>query len=202
MSDSVKQPKDELLRRIGRNVVNYQRLEKCLQRLMSTLSISASPSMPSNLARSKQHKLKKMALGDLSSSFYSAISLEEQPLPESTSTTDISLEVSFRRQAPVEYFKENKKALTRVVQERNRLIHALLVDSDLNSIDHCTNLSNQLDEQNERIEAQIRYFDEIRQANSKLLIEIKKFFDSEEFLLLLDSGSCIETNNSGTGNMQ
>jgi hypothetical protein len=187
MSDSVKPHRDEALRRIGRNVVNFQRLEASLRQLVPTLSLAGPLHELDALQTSRKKEVKKKSLGTLTDRFHADVFSGERDVPEPTTPTEITFAHSFRIEATPAEAAERSRALAQLVRERNRLVHTELLSAALNSIAGCEELSARLDEQNERICAQLDYVNSLRQSHSDAFAELMKFIDSQEFLELLKS---------------
>jgi len=88
------------------------------------------------------------------------------------------------RSATAEQEAEQRKALLKLVRERNRLIHRDALDVDLSSPEQ-SQLSAQLDEQNERIRAQLLHLNSLRQAHREAHEELVPFMQTDEFLSVL-----------------
>jgi hypothetical protein len=186
-SDSVKTYRDEALRRIGRNLVNFQRLEASLRQLVPALNLGGALPEISSLQASRKRELKKKSLGHLAERFHADVFRGEQDAPHPASPTEITFAHSFRIEATPSQATERRKTLAGLVRERNRLVHIELLGVDFNSIADCEDLSAHLDEQNERICEYLSYVNALLQSHSEALAELVKFINSEEFLKLLES---------------
>lgn len=145
--------RDELLRRIGRNVVNFQFLESILRDMIPTLSLQTTyPSKHAQSVKTKQ-KAKKDTLGILAGTFLDGVFYSSNvDVAESIEEVhEITLTSKFQIDADTEKIAERKKGLLRLVVERNKLIHREVLKVDLNSEEQCQCLSEKLDEQNDRI---------------------------------------------------
>jgi hypothetical protein len=151
--------------------------------MLPSLAIEGTDtSLKSNITASvRRHK--KMSLGDLTNRFLDGISSK----PEDTRTaidnhiTEVHIRTRFQVESTLEDEAEQRKSVLRLVVERNRLIHrdALLVD--LNSPEECALFSARLDEQNERIRAQLAYVNSLRKVQKEALEELIRFMQTEEF---------------------
>jgi hypothetical protein len=185
MSEEIQQHRDATLRRIGRNVVNFQRLEVVLRALV--LATSAEGTLGDFQVRlaARAKSIKKSALGDLANDFnknvYGPGCLEKPH----ESSSDGWLSFSFQVEADPVVAKEKKHALLSLVRERNRLIHSDLASLDLNSIESCNAVCETLDAQNERICRQLEDMKSIRNAHVEYTREFLAFVESDEFLKVL-----------------
>ena len=180
-------PKEEVLRRIGRNVVNFQYLEATLRSMIPSLANEGTlKDWQSNLtATTRRHK--KSSLGDLAGTFLESVfSVADESLVDTDeSLREIKFRVSLQLDTTAEQEAEQRKALLTLVRERNRLIHRDALDVDLSSPEQCAQLSAQLDEQNERIRAQLLHLNSLRQAHREAHEELVPFMQTDEFLSVL-----------------
>jgi len=179
-------PKEEVLRRIGRNVVNFQYLEATLRSMIPSLANEGTlKDWQSNLtATTRRHK--KSSLGDLAGTFLESVfSVADESLVDTDeSLREIKFRVSLQLDTTAEQEAEQRKALLTLVRERNRLIHRDALDVDLSSPEQ-SQLSAQLDEQNERIRAQLLHLNSLRQAHREAHEELVPFMQTDEFLSVL-----------------
>lgn len=187
MSDDVKPHRDEALMRVGRNLVNFQRLESYLRQLVPTLNVVGTVHELSALQASRTKELKKKSLGDLTIRYYANVFGGTRDVPEPATATEVTVAQYVRVEATAVEAADIKKGLAQLVRERNRLVHTDLVSVDFNSIAGCEELSARLDEENERICAHLDYVNALRQAHSDALAELQRLINSEEFLELLKS---------------
>lgn len=174
--------RDELLRRIGRNIVNFQRLEALLRSMLPVLSGSGTTSeLQANQSR-LQRSFKKASLGRLSDAMHQQ--LYSKPLANANDTPpeEISFSYSMRIEASSSAAEEHKRRLVKLVVARNRLIHKDLVNVNLDSPDECIRLSNQLDKQNDQIREQIQTFNALSVAHKESMSELLRYVQSAAFL--------------------
>ena len=187
--------RDELLRRIGRNVVNFQYLENLLRSMIPALENEGTLSnwQSSIAATTKKHK--KSSLGSLADTFLDGIFYD--PMAEELDTdaapTEISVRVGFQIEVTPEHAAERKRGLKKLVSERNRLIHREVLGVDLESSQQCELLSARLDEQNDQIREQLDYFNTLRKTQREAYAELVKYMQTDEFLSVL----CGERDNDG-----
>jgi hypothetical protein len=179
--------RDELLRRVGRNVVNFQRLEASLRALIPALAISGTLREIEARQDRLRRMLKKASLGDLASEFEKHAYSESQGGSEMEEVTEPSFSFSLRIESEGDV-SSRKRSLLRLVSERNRLIHRDLVDVNLDSPDQCIRLSEQLDSQNERIRTELSMLENMRLAHREGMEELLRYVESGEFLRDLQSG--------------
>jgi hypothetical protein len=180
-NDPVGTQRDAALRRVGRNVVNFQHLENTLRTLVSTMRLSGPMGELASKHAMEVKSLKKRTLGDLASRFHDRM-LGTDPVEAATDEPiELAISLSVRYELDPTLAADIKRKLLSLVQERNRLIHRDLVQVDFNSIEACKNLSVRLDEQNDRINKQLLMLKTIRDGHLAALQDLAAFVASEEF---------------------
>lgn len=153
--------RNETWRKIGRNLVKVQRLERMLKLSIvhSKLQLYTSNSMvgpEKSLADLERRSaaVNKKTMGNLVGEFLAE--------------TFITQEVADGAPSEVEYFRftfqvdtasheARKKALASIVAERNYLVHHFTADFDFNSVADCRAASQYLDLQHEKIAAECEW---------------------------------------------
>jgi hypothetical protein len=147
--------RDEALRKIGRNVVNFQKVEACLKYLIAVSDVQTNKDGLSAEHRRRAAKTQRLPFGYLSEGFFQTIYGAEPVAVAANNGTAISMSTSFRVEADAATVKRQKRNLSALVTERNRLIHQDLSAFDHNSIASCRGLIAKLDEQNVRVLSQL-----------------------------------------------
>jgi hypothetical protein len=136
---------------IGRNVVNFQRLEQILKQLARFAPICATPSMLQSKVEKQRARVERLTLGGavkkwIESEFHATKSKQGPRL-------DQQIYISFGFELPTtpEYFDQLSGELESLAQERNSLIHLDLAQLNFEDEGECTALSLQLNAQNDRI---------------------------------------------------
>lgn len=176
--------RDDLLRRIGRNVVNFQYLESVLRELIPSLSLQTTLSSGQTQKSIENHKIKKSSLGKLADPFLANV------FDTSSVDDDISIETvnepviktHFRIELDPQEIVVRKAGLRKLVTERNRLVHRDALNVDLNSAEECEQLSNTLDEQNDRIRENLKFLINLRKVQRELYSELATYMQSDEFV--------------------
>ena len=186
--------RDDLFRRIGRNVVYFQYLEATLRSMIPTLYNRSTVKQLQAHQNEDSAKPDKSTFGNLVSTYHDRLSRSkkvvnetapDEVLSEPTLTHGFSIEVTPETAA------QRKSALVNLVAERNRLIHEDLLNVDLNSREECEKLSARLDDQYERIRQYLDYFSTLRTGFQEMAAELRCLVESDEFLALL-RGDCGE----------
>jgi hypothetical protein len=137
---------------VGRNVVNFQRLEHILKQLALFAPICATPSGLQSEVEKQRAKAERLTLGGavrkwIESEFHTT-KPKQVPRPDEQIIMYFSFALPGR--GP-EYFDQLSGDLESLAQERNCLIHLDLALLNFEDEAECNALSIQLDAQNERI---------------------------------------------------
>jgi len=143
--------RDEAFSRVGRNLANFQLLEKLLNTLLPELQFSANLSAPVAKPLQKFRPPKKASLGTLSDLLHTSLYLAPKATDAAADLEPGAFSVSITRSASRDFVREQKRKWSSLVKERNRLVHTDLLSYDLTQDSECERLSRYLDEQNLRI---------------------------------------------------
>ena len=173
-NQNLDQLRDEVLKKLGRNLYNFQQIEKILKHLISNCSVSGNIS---NLEKIKDKKTKAtmslnmgVLVGQLIDNIYitkdqveewSNRPVNEKPLNETRVSFNFNIETT------AEFIKQRKSELKSLVNERNHLVHHLFTDKNIHSFDDLVEVEQYLDNQRIRV---------IKEYSN--LLEIVKVFES------------------------
>ena len=180
--------RDELYRRIGRNVVNFQYLEATLRSMVPMLynkSTLKELQAPQSEVSPKQEK---STFGNLVSSYHDRLSRSKELLNETVPDEGLdepTLTFGFSIEVTEETAAQRRSALVNLVAERNRLIHEDLLNVDLKSREECEELSARLDEQYTRIRRYLDHLNSLRTNFQEMAAEFGRLLESDEFRALL-----------------
>jgi hypothetical protein len=145
--------RDEALRKIGRNLVNYQRFEKALKLVIVRSDIRGYASQIAKQYRSKLKDTNRKPLGWLVEEFvktvYACGSAGEDVNDQSQ---EIWMSLAFRVEADSDQLRNLRSELRALVKDRNDLIHDSLTRFNPDSAQSCRDLISLLDEQHSRFE--------------------------------------------------
>ena len=137
----------EVLQKIGRSVVNFQKLEGMLKSLSWVSRYSGTPADIQRQHAKHTDALRKKSLGLVVSDFFEKIYVDSGSRDAESQASDYGLRFSI----PDGERERLKALLVTIVQERNELIHTRLLNFDSQSTQSCTDLNAFLDKQHERI---------------------------------------------------
>lgn len=178
----------EALRKLGRNVVNFSKIEAAFKHLLSVGQLDGSEKTISDQLLKKRILLRKQTLGKLVQEFNKNI-LGDASEPEPTTDSSrigISLSLKVTYNNP-DCLKEQKRALSSIVAERNKLIHQDLAFLDTSSVEDYRKLISLLDEQNPRLLAHLEELGLIIEFLSESGEIFGDLYKSPDFLQYLQS---------------
>ena len=172
----------EALRKLGRNVVNFQKVETCLKYLFMVSNIQGTPTNLADRQRKKATKVRKASLGTLAKAFHRNAFGDESKSEVPWDLSEFWISFSMKIDADADAVKHRKRALSSLVSERNKLIHQDLVHFDHNSPQSCRDLIHILDAQNARILQQLSELKLLIDAFKASSSSLQSLIESDEFL--------------------
>lgn len=179
---------DQVLRGIGRNVLNLQKMEGMLKFIVSSTgkigSISDTAQPMESLGRSiknRRKEIKRQPMGRLVDNLSKTLQSGAVERKEAAdSENHYSIEVSFSI-ANEDFTDQLSQALRQIVRERNDLIHKKLISFDRKSVEGCRELIRELDEQRARIKPQYEALSAICLSLRDYFKQLKDYADSGPF---------------------
>lgn len=181
-TDYVAALRDDALRKIGRNVVNFQKVEGCLKVLVAISNIQGTPADLEPRQLKNGVRLRRIPMGELAQSFHRNVYGDG---PKSDAPEDLSalwISASLKLEADPKTVKARKQALSKLVSERNKLIHQELASFDHNSAENCRRLINVLDDQNTRILDELEQMKSIFAMVKEFAGDLRTWVESDDFL--------------------
>ena len=185
----LKNIRDEVLRKIGRNVVNLQRMEIMLKALVVSGGLHGNPSELQAHKKELSKAVAKLPMGILVDKLFDSIYSNNPPEKAPVDLNEPWLSAAFGIETDKKSAKEFKKALSMVVAERNQLKQLSTFDAD--SIESCLEQSAALDAQIGRIKSEYEVLESLVQALNGARAELVKYLNSEITRIeqTLDDGS-------------
>lgn len=137
---------------IGRNVVNFQRLEQMLKLVVQMVPISSPLETFTTTIEKQKTKCERLTLGGAVRKWIETSDPANKQLPESQPDDPIMIHLGIDVSWKEGSFERLSRELESLAQERNRLIHLDLAQIDFDNEVECTKLKHLLDAQNARIE--------------------------------------------------
>lgn len=150
--DHIKELRDIAFRKIGRNLVNFQQLERALKFIIVRSDLRGYASEAAKVLHDKEKDVDRKALGWLVQDFFKAVysnhSFNDGPADE---RDEAWMSISLRIESNKNSIRDRKRQLRELVKERNLLVHRLLANFDPDSVESCEKLIHLLDEQVDRL---------------------------------------------------
>lgn len=140
--------RDELFRKTGRNLINYQIIEQQLKQLILGSRISGPVSQLKEICQNKSEEINVQSMGVLVGQFIdTTYQKPKDSLNEQADLNEIHFSTSFYFDVDANFLESRKADLKKLTDERNNLAHHLLPRLVLNSVDSCLAISRELDAQ-------------------------------------------------------
>ena len=172
--------RNEVLRKIGRNVVNFQKIEQLLKSVIISSHMSGYASELESNYKQRYEKIHVQPMGTLVKKFLDYITLGHGEATSSNNQINepyLSFSLSFNTDPT--YIENKKGALKSLVDERNHLMHHLLLKLNLNSIESCLEMDKFLDEQRERQKDEHEHLLSLLTNISEAWSELSAFYASD-----------------------
>lgn len=173
--------KNEVLRKIGRNMILFQQMECMLKYLITNGNVSGYISEIKANKEQRAEIIHKQTMGQLVGQFLEDTHLGcDESTEESEERKEAYLSLNFKVECDAVYYENKKKVLASIVEDRNELIHHLLPGFNPNSKESCLGTERYLEQQRENL---IPEFDLLRNMIENLQEGRKKlagFLNSDE----------------------
>lgn len=190
---------NEVMRKIGRNVLLYQQIEHVLKYLVSNGKISGDVSTLKSRHEARKNSVSKRTMGTVAGDFFAEIFGEDSPSEDTTENpNEIHLSISFRIETEEKHFELRRDAIASLVADRNELIHHILPRLNTESVESWLETDRDLDLQRDKILPELRYLQNVAKQFSEIRKDLAEFVLSAEgkrhFLGLTDEdGSLAES---------
>jgi hypothetical protein len=178
----------EALRKLGRNIVNFSKIEAVLKYLLSISQFEGTEETIPEQLRRNQARLHKQTLGKLVQEFHKNVIVDVSQAEITTDSSDLEIAFYFKVTCNnTAFLKSQKRALSDIVVERNKLIHQDLALLDTSCVEDYQKLISLLDEQNPRLLAHLEELGWIIEAVGNGWKTFGDLFKSPEFLQYIQS---------------
>ena len=178
---------NQVMQKIGRNLLNFQRIEHMLKLLISNSRVSGTMSTLENNHKKQTEAAHKQTMGNLVGQFvnntFSEVDGSSEPAIE---PTEAHISISFTVEADTNFYESKKHSLKILVDDRNDLIHHLVPKLNLNSIENCLEMEKYLDQQRERLIPEFNYIQGLLKDFAEAMKFQAYYFNSEEGIKQLE----------------
>lgn len=181
MSDAVTEIRNEVLRKIGRNVVIFQELESILKFLASIQHPSTPMSATKAIQEERAESIRVKTLGQVAGLVMEELfAASDSKSSSAAEITEPWLGFSFRIANDPAEIEESRRTLKELIEARNELVHHLLSRWNLHDAESCSALSVELDGQRARIIREIERFRAYATTVREMARELQAFIDSDD----------------------
>lgn len=173
--------KNEVMRKIGRNVLLYQQVEHILKYLVSNGRISGNVDTLKSSHEKRKSSVAKRTMGTVAGDFFAEILGEDDSLetnPENPSKAHLSF--NFRIETEEKHFELRRDKIAALVADRNELIHHLMPKLNTDSVETWIETDRYLDLQRENILPELEYLQAVAKQFSDLKKGLGEFLSSPE----------------------
>ena len=166
MDDSAKleRARNVALQCIGRNVVNFQKMEAMLKFLIANHKIQGLPDELLRIKRQNHRNVERQTMGSLVDKLFHSVITNGISAEEDQDAAAAEMALTFSVELEEAAHSETREAFGLLVRERNALIHKMLVTFDPNSVQSCLAISRALDKQRELLKPHFEYVKNIVKA--------------------------------------
>lgn len=178
---------DDVLRKVGRNVLLFQQLEQLLKFIIANRSLAGVASEIQELRKEQEIRVNKHTMGTLVGQYAENLSPKlEVSSQEHEQLDEAYLSLSFSVGYGDNHSQNQKEALAQLVTERNDLIHHLLPRFKADSAESCKSLGQELDVQSEKIRLEIKSAQSVAQDLHKGREYLVDYLQSEKCRKVLE----------------
>jgi hypothetical protein len=175
--------RDEVFRKIGRNLLNFQKIELMLKFLVANGFISSPLSELKQVVEERQRVNNKKTMGNLVGEFTENIfPISEKPQKSTEDIKELHFSFILSVNADFNLYESKMRALKSLVDDRNDFIHHLLPRFNPESLESCIELDRYLDQQREKLIPEYEFLKSL----IDLIKEHTDFLNSEEGKKQLD----------------
>ena len=180
MDEQVETARNECMRRIGRNMIMFQRMEQLLKYLLANSSLEGYGKELQSIKAKRASDISSMTMGQLSNEYFNTIfDTSENELPPHEDPSQHYLSFKYSVQRSEERINAEKQYFSELVKERNELVHHLLPKYDPTSLQSIEELSESLEKQRERFLPALKNLTTLCETQQNIRQQIADFFQSE-----------------------
>ena len=169
------------LQNIGRNVVAFQKMEAMLKFLIANHKIQGLPEQLAEIQRKQRLDVDRLTMGNLVDKLFRSVVVDESGKKGELDVTDGAASALFSIELEAAAHSDTREAFQLIVQERNALIHQLLVGFKPNSLESCQEISRILADQRGRLKPHFEYLRNVVRAVLDGRKELLAWIESDDF---------------------
>lgn len=180
MDNDTQELLNKTLRKMGRNLLNYQIIEE-IWKAQYTFSEMQTTVENGETIIKKRETARNTPMGWLSENHRKAIFTAPKETDVEENIECVSIKASFHFSEGGELSENRKKQVVELVRERNALVHSSIGKFDRKTGLGCAEFCALLDEQNSRIIEEIKFLNQISTTFKEATQVLQRFLESEEF---------------------
>jgi hypothetical protein len=154
--------KDRIFRKVGRNVVNLQRIEQMLKLILAHYVDGPLKHVPEALKK-RREALARQPMGPLTHEVVDRLIPDTSPQGEfELLATEVWISSSLVLEGNADLRRELKTNLKKLVDDRNELVHHMFGGFDLSSEKSCAQLEERLESQHQQISQAFLWVEQMR----------------------------------------
>ncbi|MDK9707657.1 MAG: OST-HTH/LOTUS domain-containing protein [Desulforhopalus sp.] len=173
--------KDEVHRKIGRNMLMFQHMEQILKYMIAHGHIHGDVNTLEKNLKCRKDSVSRKTMGQLVGDFMENAH-GEMIETEAPDESKVHMSFQFKVDCDEVYYDKRKKELAAIVAERNDLIHHLLPRFSLASIESCHEIEIYLDNQHEKLTREIEHIKSTLKSFDELRKRVVKYLTSDTWL--------------------
>lgn len=187
MDNDTQELLNETLRKMGRNLLNYQIVERIWKAQYSFSEVQVTIENGEAKIIDKRKIVRNTPMGWLSENHRKAIFSYPKETELKEDIECLSIKRSFHFSGDGELSKNRKKQVLELVRERNALVHSSSEKFDGTTGLGCIEFCALLEEQNSRIIEEIKLLNKISTTFKETNQVLRRFLESEEFIRSIET---------------
>jgi hypothetical protein len=172
---------DEVFRKIGRNLLIFQKIELMLKYLIDNGKVSGYLRELKEDQERRATAAVKRTMGNLAGQFMeTAFQEQEESLREPLEVKEPYISFSFTVRADSDFYESKRQSLKSLVDDRNNFIHHLLPRFNPDSMESCLEIDRHLDQQREKLIPEHNYLKSLIESFEEAKKAYIKYFEPEE----------------------
>lgn len=181
MKSEVENAKNEVYRKIGRNLLAFQKLEQMLKYTIINGNVSGCVSEIEAKQKRRMEIVGGQTMGHLVGQFVNHFhSGDEQHCEEPEDLKEPYLSLSLQVEGSEGFYENKKQVLKSLVNERNELVHHLQPGFDWNSLESCKETERNLDRQYDELAIEFNHLKSMIESFQEVMKLYAEFFNSDE----------------------
>jgi hypothetical protein len=172
---------DEVFRKIGRNLLIFQKIELMLKYLIDNGKVSGYLRELNENQELRATAAVNRTMGNLGGQcMETAFQEHEESLREPLEVKEPYISFSFTVRADSDFYESKRQSLKSLVDDRNNFIHHLLPRFNPDSMESCLEIERHLDQQREKLIPEHNYLKSLIESFEEAKKAYIKYFESEE----------------------